>query len=400
MTYDVFISHSTKNKSTADAVCRTLEQNGIRCWIAPRNIAGGFNYGAEIIKGLNKCSALVLVFSSHSNTSPAVWREVQYAFAQQKTIIPLRIEDVAVSDDLVFFLSGVQWLDALPDQQVYENLLWSVSRVLGKKEEKVTRRVAPVGIRAEKTVPFPPEEMMPSVGAGLFQAVGDYFHNVFCSADKQEPPAESGEMLYASMGAEAENFFGFINIGYGATIRTKPDLRSPLHPRGSLFARKNAFVQVVRSLLGSDNAHWYEVIFGGGDKGWIRAAHVTRKEAAQESWDGFINRNYVAFGPYPEAWTNTTVSNVSRRLREGAPVKVIASITNIDGERWLYVEYDDGKGWVRGDFVNTPQQWQRQTERGQRLLQEHADDSEMRRIRSQAPPSSMSMPTQIKRPRW
>jgi hypothetical protein len=38
MAHDVFIRYSNKDKSAADSVCSILEQNEIRCWIAPRNI--------------------------------------------------------------------------------------------------------------------------------------------------------------------------------------------------------------------------------------------------------------------------------------------------------------------------------------------------------------------------
>ena len=34
----VFISHSSKDKVVADAIVHRLEENGIRCWIAPRAI--------------------------------------------------------------------------------------------------------------------------------------------------------------------------------------------------------------------------------------------------------------------------------------------------------------------------------------------------------------------------
>ena len=38
MAYDVFVSYSHQDKLTADAVCATLEAQGVRCWIAPRDI--------------------------------------------------------------------------------------------------------------------------------------------------------------------------------------------------------------------------------------------------------------------------------------------------------------------------------------------------------------------------
>ena len=52
MAHDVFISYSTKNTEYADAVCKKLEDNGIECWIAPRNIKTGTNYAKEIMDGL------------------------------------------------------------------------------------------------------------------------------------------------------------------------------------------------------------------------------------------------------------------------------------------------------------------------------------------------------------
>jgi len=132
LAHDVFISYSSKDKATADAVCHTLEQRSIRCWIAPRDVPAGTNYGAEIIRAIRECSILVLVFSGSSNASQAVWREVQSAFTEQKALIPLRIEDVTVSDDLGFYLSGVHWLDAYPNQEVFGNLLQNVAHILKK----------------------------------------------------------------------------------------------------------------------------------------------------------------------------------------------------------------------------------------------------------------------------
>jgi hypothetical protein len=45
MARDVFISYSSKDKPTADAVCATLEANGIHCWIAPREVVPGSDWG-------------------------------------------------------------------------------------------------------------------------------------------------------------------------------------------------------------------------------------------------------------------------------------------------------------------------------------------------------------------
>lgn len=74
MAHDVFISYSSKDKPTAEAACAVLEQNGIRCWIAPRDITPGINWGGSIIDAINHARVMVLVFSGHANQSPQVER--------------------------------------------------------------------------------------------------------------------------------------------------------------------------------------------------------------------------------------------------------------------------------------------------------------------------------------
>jgi len=113
MPFDVFISYSAKDKLTAQAVCATLESNGIRCWIAPRDITPGSEYGDAIVDAINQSKALVLVFSSNANQSPQIRREVERAVSKGLPIVPLRIEDIAPTQSLEYFIGAVHWLDAL-----------------------------------------------------------------------------------------------------------------------------------------------------------------------------------------------------------------------------------------------------------------------------------------------
>jgi uncharacterized membrane protein YkoI len=127
-----FISHSSLDKATADEVVDALERKGISCWIAPRNIPAGSNYGAAIVQAIRDCDVLILLLSESSNTSAAVFREVQKAFEEHKSIIPLRLENVSVSDDLGFYLSGLHWIDADPDQNDFNDLINDVRLALEK----------------------------------------------------------------------------------------------------------------------------------------------------------------------------------------------------------------------------------------------------------------------------
>ena len=111
MAHEVFISHSSVDKSAADTVVAVLEARGIRCWIAPRDIPPGTTYSAEIINALSGARILILVYSAATNSSTHVVREVERAADLRKPILPLRLDDVAPSPELAYFISGSQWFD-------------------------------------------------------------------------------------------------------------------------------------------------------------------------------------------------------------------------------------------------------------------------------------------------
>jgi hypothetical protein len=113
MGYDVFISHSSRDKTVADSITDRLESTGIRCWIAPRNIPAGQNWGESIVDAMNECKVMVLIFSGTSNVSPQVLREVERAVNKGLHIIPFRIEAASLSKAMEFYISAPQWLDAL-----------------------------------------------------------------------------------------------------------------------------------------------------------------------------------------------------------------------------------------------------------------------------------------------
>ncbi len=113
MAHDVFISYSSKDKLVADAACATLESNGVRCWIAPRDVLPGVPYAESLVNGLSNSRVMVLVFSANSNRSPQVLREVERAVSKGLPILPLRIEDAPMSQAMEYYIASQHWLDAL-----------------------------------------------------------------------------------------------------------------------------------------------------------------------------------------------------------------------------------------------------------------------------------------------
>ncbi len=114
MAHDVFISHSSKDRAAAEAVLEALERAGRKCWIAPRDIVPGQDYGEAIIDGIRGSRAFLLVLSASSIDSHQVRRETERAANAGVPIIPFRLEDVRPSKSLEYFISSAHWLDAFP----------------------------------------------------------------------------------------------------------------------------------------------------------------------------------------------------------------------------------------------------------------------------------------------
>ena len=80
MPRDVFISHSAQDKKVAETICAALEESGIQCWVAPRDVRPGKSFPGEITRAIQQSKVMLLIFSTHSNSSEQVLREVQREF--------------------------------------------------------------------------------------------------------------------------------------------------------------------------------------------------------------------------------------------------------------------------------------------------------------------------------
>ena len=130
----VFLSHSSKDAEVAMGLCNELENNGIDCFLAPRNIRAGHEYASEIIEGIDKSDVMILVLSNDSNTSPHVLREIERAVSKNIPIIVYRIEDVILTKSMEYFLMTHQWVNGKSND--YQEMIASV-RNLNYKSEKM-----------------------------------------------------------------------------------------------------------------------------------------------------------------------------------------------------------------------------------------------------------------------
>lgn len=110
----VFISYASQDAAIANSIVDHLEQHGLRCWLAPRDVRPGALYADAIVAAINEAKALVVVLSGSSVASSHVSREVERAASKHRSIIGFRIDAAPLSRALEYFLGESQWIDVMP----------------------------------------------------------------------------------------------------------------------------------------------------------------------------------------------------------------------------------------------------------------------------------------------
>jgi len=107
----IFISYASQDAAVANSIVENLEQCGLKCWIAPRDVTPGSRYADEIVGAINDAKVLVLVLSEHAVASPHVGREIERAATKRRRIIGLRTDAASLTRSFEYFLSESQWID-------------------------------------------------------------------------------------------------------------------------------------------------------------------------------------------------------------------------------------------------------------------------------------------------
>ena len=119
MPHDVFISHSTAGKLTANAICNELESVGIRCWILPRDLHIGVPWDQSIANAVAGCRIMIVVFADYAGRSDRIDRQLENAFNSGVIIIPFRTELNATVSLPGFPLESAHWIDAMtPEMRI------------------------------------------------------------------------------------------------------------------------------------------------------------------------------------------------------------------------------------------------------------------------------------------
>jgi len=108
-THDIFISYSTMDSEIANEICEIIENSGLKCWIAPRDIRTGVNFAQSIVDGIKNARMFLAVFSNDFMRSKYALRELEIAFSEDKYIFAFNIDDSMHEGNSALYLNNAQW---------------------------------------------------------------------------------------------------------------------------------------------------------------------------------------------------------------------------------------------------------------------------------------------------
>ena len=110
-TSTVFISYASEDAAVTNTLVAALERQGLKCWIAPRDVVPGALYADEIVRAINEAGVVVVVLSKQAIASPHVGKEIERASSKGRRIIAFHTDAAPLTRALEYFLSESQWID-------------------------------------------------------------------------------------------------------------------------------------------------------------------------------------------------------------------------------------------------------------------------------------------------
>jgi len=90
-----FISYSTRDRSAAKALEKSLSRSGAKIYLDDNVLAAGADLSAQVEHQIESADTIIVLLSANSSGSRWVQHEVTTALAKGKNIVPVMLDDHA-----------------------------------------------------------------------------------------------------------------------------------------------------------------------------------------------------------------------------------------------------------------------------------------------------------------
>lgn len=329
MAHDVFVSHSAKDKEVADRVCEALEAEGIKCWIAPRDILPAQIWAEAIVDAIDSSKVMIAVLSSNANQSGQIKREIERADASNAMLVPFLVERFTPSNYLEYYIGNTHWFDASqpPLESHLAKLAQTVRQLIAKRQEAeragdVKEKEGPAAFVTTRPTPPPPPPV-------------DTTRKEYAPEDARGHATRGGEASAAS-GSQFTDAgapppkpkpWTWIIVGVAALLAVSVAIIALTRRGDPPQARTNSVTPTATPTPGASP--------GPGPRGRDELAAAKEREGFQNLIDGRYEQAIASFEEanriFPQFHSAFEIANVLKRSRPsfGDPEKMKPVLRNI-----------------------------------------------------------------------
>ena len=131
----VFISHASEDRDSANELANRLEETGLRVW-RQESVLPGANWANELGQALAESELLIVLFTRGAHHSATLKEEVQFALTEGKyqgRVIPVfvNVPQVEASTDIPWVLLRFQSVYVEGDPPDFTPVVDQVARIVG-----------------------------------------------------------------------------------------------------------------------------------------------------------------------------------------------------------------------------------------------------------------------------
>lgn len=136
----IFVSYDKAEKKQAKTLVSKLESNGIKCWIAPRDVQS-LDSKEEIEQAIQESDIFLLLLSETSEQSIEVSKQLEKAQEVGLHVIPFKTSKLPKTLSMSYMLNSLEWVDAFEDgfDEAYDVLLEIISELSGEVKVKTNQ---------------------------------------------------------------------------------------------------------------------------------------------------------------------------------------------------------------------------------------------------------------------
>ena len=110
-----FVSHSSRDQSLVEQVCKRIEASDVRTYIAEHDFQPGGRLTEKITSNIDESDAVVVFLSEDAANSAIVREEIGYAMGKGILVVPLVTPAVAQQPARLGMLLGLEYIVFDPD---------------------------------------------------------------------------------------------------------------------------------------------------------------------------------------------------------------------------------------------------------------------------------------------